>query len=83
MGDAAGAVVMLATFPAKLELSRVGAAVLLRRHGCPFPAVIGFVPFAMGHYIENTGDTRMPAPGLAASTIRPLPMYIATWLIGE
>ena len=33
--------------------------------------------------IEKTPETRMPAPGLAASTIRPLPMYIATWLIGE
>src|SRR5262245_42699332 len=42
LGDAAGAVVMLATFPAKLELSRVGTAVLLRRHGCRSPAVISF-----------------------------------------
>ena len=33
--------------------------------------------------IESTPETRTPAPGLAASTIRPLPMYMATWLIGE
>ena len=27
--------------------------------------------------------TRTPAPGCAACTMRPSPMYIATWLMGE
>ena len=32
--------------------------------------------------MECSADTTTPAPGLAAWTIMPLPMYMPTWLIG-